>query len=108
MKDLPPFLHRFHATTHDYASRVFTSPGQDFSHLLDLIQYEDEHFRAIFRVGFFVLAEGASEPSKSQWNTLKKRMKRIHKGVFVFKEHGLLEHQGQACGYVDFGFLDPS
>lgn len=106
MKDLPPFIHRFHATVDEYANRVFTHVGQEESALVELIQYEDEHFRAIFRLNFFVLAEGATEPSKSQWNTLKKRMKRMNKTVFTFKEHGQLEHQGQVCGYVDFGFLD--
>jgi hypothetical protein len=53
-----------------------------------------------------VLADGATEPSKSQWNSLKKRFKRAAPYVFMFKEHGAAECEGGACYYLDFGFFE--
>lgn len=63
-------------------------------------------FRAYFDPAFFTLAEGQSEPSKSQWNTLKKRMKRLHPLVFVLRNYGEIDHEsfGKCC-YIDFGFF---
>ena len=80
--------------------------------LVRLIEFEDHHFRAVFKPSYFQLAEGADLPSKSQWNTLKKKMKRRNRLVFIYREYGQISchdsHSGkaeQACLYLDFGFL---
>jgi hypothetical protein len=74
----------------------------DMIALIRLHSYPDHHFRAVFDPNFFVLAEDRSKPSKSQWNTLKKRLKRMNKQVFVFKDHGETE---DGYFYLDFGFF---
>ncbi len=89
MKALPPFKKRPYDATHDYIKTVLTG-----------------HYRATFDLRYFVLAAGHTEPSRSQWNGLKKKMKRHHRGVFVFKEHGILDSvDNPPVGYVDFGFF---
>lgn len=69
---------------------------------------DDGACRAIFKTGYFVLQGDNTEPSKSQWSTLKKKLKRHNKGVFVFKETGTTpctENSDTECYYVDFGFF---
>ena len=69
---------------------------------------DDGRCRAIFKKSFFVLQEGASEPSKSQWSTLKKKFKRHNPGVFIFKETGEIpcaDAGEETCYYIDFGFF---
>ncbi len=73
--------------------------------LRDLTEYPDGHYRAIFDPAYFVLQVGQSEPSKSQWNTLKKKLKRHDPRIFVFKEHGTTTLNGQSCYFLDFGFF---
>jgi vancomycin permeability regulator SanA len=73
--------------------------------LATVIAKENDSYRAVFAVNYFTLQPDADAPSKSQWNTLKKRMKRVNKGVFVFKAHGDTTHEGTPRYYVDFGFL---
>ena len=80
--------------------------------LIKLIEYDDHHFRAVFRKSYFELSESAAKPSKSQWNTLKKKLKRRNRRVFVFRDYGTVTcsqyaalGQDQACLYLDFGFL---
>jgi hypothetical protein len=111
MKGLPRFQRRSQTFAQAYASRVLTNEQQaQVSSLHRLVQYEDGHYRAIFRPDYFVLTEGHDVPTKSQWNTLKKRMKRIERNVFVFKEHGETpcgEPGAPPCYYVDFGFIAP-
>jgi len=105
--DLPEFETRTIAQVQPYARSVFGDS------LVTLQPYEDGHFRAIFQKTHFTIHEGATEPSKSQWNTLKKQMKRRNRGVFIFKEHGKVAcPEGQQeddtddeCYYVDFGFF---
>ena len=85
------------------------------SALLKLIAYEDGHFRAVFKSSYFTLQEGQTEPTKSQWSTLKKKMKRHDGHVFVFKKHGEINcrqvgknispNASYKCLYVDFGFF---
>jgi hypothetical protein len=71
-------------------------------HFAELKTYEDGHFRVIFNPLYFNLDETKPHPSKSQWSSLKKRLKRHHKGVFVFKATG--ELTDNQC-YLDFGFF---
>ena len=84
-----------------YLQQVFAD------HFVAVEELEDHLYRAVFALDYFQRDEPSTEtaPSKSQWNTLKKRMKRINHGVFTSREHGILEEQ---IGYVVFGFLrDP-
>jgi hypothetical protein len=102
MSDLPRFQKRSKQTAQDYAARVFNHGDRpEDTTLKELIAFEDGHFRAIFRRDYFTLPEGQTEPSKSQWNTLKKRMRRMNRRVFVFKEYGTSEEDF----YIDFGFF---
>ena len=112
MSDLPEFRKRRYDKVHSFASRAFLNPRQsDASRLVQLITYEDNHYRAIFRKDYFALPEGQTEPTRSQWNTLKKHMKRLEADVFVFKQHGevpcggSVREPGAPCYYVDFGFF---
>jgi len=70
---------------------------------------DDGRCRAIFKKSYFVLQDDNTEPSKSQWSTLKKKMKRHNRNVFVFKETGETACNADAspdsCFYVDFGFF---
>ena len=108
--DLPKFKHLASEIAWNYIARVFahSEDGRD-SALLDLRAYPDGHFRAIFSGTYFTLSSEHGEPSKSQWNSLKKKLKRHHKGVFIFKEHGQTdcppESNTTACYYLDFGFF---
>lgn len=100
MDDLPQFerwpMNRVQFLTTD----VFM--GQ----LVSLEHFEDGHYRAVFRRSYFRLEEG-QEPSKSQWNTLKKRFKRRHRNIFIFRTYGRLDVDDSSPGhyYIDFGFL---
>lgn len=67
----------------------------------DLTEFPDGHYRVWFGKDYFILPTGVTEPSKSQWNTLKKKFKRRDKRVFVFKEHGT----ERDLYYLDFGFM---
>lgn len=100
MKDLPQFAERPLDDVYDYAKSVFTRGEYDM--LMRVETYDDGHYRAVFDVNFFNLHEGYTEPTRSQWSTLKKHMKRIDKAVFVFKDHGYTE---DGYCYVDFGFF---
>lgn len=116
MSDLPKFRHRRYDEVMKFVSEVLTRPGQPGgSAVYRLIEYEDGHFRVIFRPQYFMLSDERTEPSKSQWGTLKKRLKRHHPGVFVFKVHGETDcHSAdlqspkrgdERCFYIDFGFF---
>lgn len=85
---------------------LMLDPASSRSYLRELVEYPDGHYRALFEAAYFVLPGGQSAPSKSQWNNLKKRMKRHEPLVFVFKEHGeVADKDGRQCCYVDFGFF---
>lgn len=86
--------------------------GPRGSSLLQLLEFDDHHFRVIFDLKQFQLAEGTQLPSKSQWNSLKKRLKRRDRSIFIFRQYGPIDcgSQGktlaaQTCLYLDFGFL---
>ncbi|MDW8172576.1 MAG: hypothetical protein RML73_08840 [Anaerolineae bacterium] len=100
MDDLPQFERWPMSRVQFLAADVFM--GQ----LVRLESFDDGHYRAVFRRGYFHLEEG-QEPSKSQWNTLKKRFKRRHRNIFVFRTYGPLEADGNNSEYyyMDFGFL---
>ena len=76
--------------------------------MVRLEEFDDHHFRVIFKASYFQLADGTDEPSKSQWNTLKKKIKRRDHSVFIFREYGQTDcgnTEPEACLYLDFGFL---
>lgn len=106
--NLPEFELRELPQVIPYARSVFGDS------LVAVKPFPDGHFRAIFQKGHFTIQEGATEPSKSQWSTLKKQMKRRNRGVFIFKEHGKVnclvsgEQDSSVeteCYFVDFGFF---
>lgn len=118
MKNLPQFHPQRREDVLAFLNAIFIHPGETTasSAVQRLLAYPDGHYRVIFRRSYFILPAGQTEPSKSQWNTLKKKMKRHHPRVFIFKEHG-----GTCCGaadnaddaaapdancyYLDFGFF---
>ncbi|MFP4322919.1 MAG: hypothetical protein ACLFTK_10735 [Anaerolineales bacterium] len=99
--DLPQFRKVPPEYAREIAEAALTRPGEDITRLQALLPYEDGHFRALFRANYF----GETAPSKSQWNSLKKRFKRHHPGVFVFKETGETDADGERLLYIDFGFF---
>jgi hypothetical protein len=106
MKELPEFKPRRKEDVLKYAQNILTNDNQlKHTDLVELIEYNDGHYRALFKPRYFILPEGQTEPSKSQWNTLKKKFKRHEPNVFVFKEHGETKTVDGKCYYVDFGFF---
>jgi hypothetical protein len=106
MSNALPRLHqRPYDAVHGFIAEVLTGHKRDQTSLRQLEVHADGRYRAFFTPDYFVLAAGASEPSKSQWNGLKKKLKRHHPGVFIFKEHGMASCQGALCCWVDFGFF---
>jgi hypothetical protein len=108
MSNVPRFRKRRRDMVESFAARVF-SKADNATHLRRLIGFEDGHWRAVFEPAYFTLTEGRTEPSKSQWNTLKKRMKRIDPSVFIFREYGDTHCDPESdatCLYVDFGFFE--
>lgn len=107
MKDLPEFkrLNRDFVTS--LAAQLLTRPEQpEQTYLRRLAEYDDGHYGAVFSLAYFV---GTDEPTKSQWSSLKKRLKRHDRRVFVFKEHSLVPCEtagdGERCGCLEFGFF---
>lgn len=96
MKDLPKFKPRPHDYVLKFAKETLTKGETTYFH--NLTTHQDGHYRVTFDAAYF----GDQEPTKSQWSTLKKRMKRHNDQVFVFKEHGMM---GDGHYYVDFGFF---
>lgn len=108
MKSLPKFRSVPYERVHEFISRALTNERQaPTTRLVDLLVYEDKHYRAIFRPDYFALADDQQAPTKSQWNTLKKHLKRIDDDLFIFKEHGEVPcgPTGGRCYYIDFGFF---
>lgn len=102
MSDLPDFQKRSPNRVRPLLNGVF---GSNF---VRLETFDDGHFRAVFKPSHFVLQDNATEPSKSQWNTLKKQIKRRDHQIFIFKEHGTVpcdETAKTTCYYIDFGFF---
>jgi len=103
MKQLPDLQPTPIEYAQSYGERVF-------GERLVVVKPQPENvYRALFRQAYFTIQPGNDKPSRSQWNTLKKRMKRVHPGVFVLREYGETQHAGQTVCYIDFGFLpDPA
>jgi hypothetical protein len=108
MNSLPSFKPRQYDIVLQYITNVLINKQPDTdSAARDLIAYDDGHYRVLFRPSYFVLSAGQDQPSKSQWNSLKKKMKRYDRKTFVFKEHGEIEHEdGETYCYIDVGFFE--
>lgn len=105
-KALPTFKARPLDSVRAFCHEVFShDPSGEHSHFVELVVYEDHHFRAFFAPGYFTFQPGQAEPSKSQWSSLKKRMKRHDPLCFSFKEHGADTQDGSRVYWVDFGFF---
>ena len=104
MKDLPEFKPRKHDYVVEFGTAVLTHPNDpDTSYFRRLVEYEDGHYGLEFSLAYFVSTE---IPSKSQWNSLKKKLKRHDKQIFVFKEHRVSEcSDASGCGFLEFGFF---
>ena len=107
-------LPQFRKVKYQYAASLINAvlTGPQGASLSQLIEYDDHHFSVIFRQSYFQLGAGATSPSKSQWNTLKKKLKRRNRLIFVFREYGKCDCEKerrriplQDCFYLDFGFL---
>ena len=105
-------LPEFRRVKRAYAARVIHSAltNERGSALLELIESDDGRFRVVFAASYFQIQSGQAGPSKSQWNTLKKKLKRRDRTIFVFREHGVLDASaaGSArryCYYLDIGFM---
>jgi len=106
--DLPEFKKVKTSYAQQFINGVLVGAGG--GSLIKLEVFEDNHFRAIFKQSYFQLAKDNDMPSKSQWNTLKKKIKRRNHSVFVFREYGQIAcgeemPDSVVCLYLDFGFL---
>jgi hypothetical protein len=84
---------------------VLTHPNDaEKSYFRGLTAYKDGHFRLAFILDYFGKVE---TPTKSQWKSLKKKLKRHDKRIFVLKEHGVITCNSpiERCGYVEFGYF---
>ena len=107
MKELPRFTKQSSERVKHFAIQVFTHPSDpEKSYFQELHEHEDKHFSVVFSLNYF---ENATIPTKSQWNSLKKKLKRHDKRLFIFKEHLIVKCDGgedlQRCGQIEFGFL---
>lgn len=110
--ELPEFQRRAKQKVLPLLNDVFR--GQ----VVELLDYPDGHFRVILKADVFTLQPGENAPTRSQWSTLKKRLKRRDKQIFIFKDSGSLpcpkaapvqnaegDDAAPICYYLDFGFF---
>ncbi|MCC6804259.1 MAG: hypothetical protein IT319_15365 [Anaerolineae bacterium] len=105
MKELPEFQHRSSETVAAFLTQALSHPNApEKTYFRRLIPFEDGHFRVVFSLAYLGNVE---TPSKSQWNNLKKKLKRHDKRIFIFKDHGVApcEQPDERCGYIDFGYF---
>lgn len=97
--ELPEFDRRAHGKAQTLARRIF---GEAF---VRLDSFDDGHFRVLFLERYFTMQPGNDAPSKSQWSTLKKKIKRHDRDTFVFKETGMVSDAAERMYFLDFGFF---
>ncbi len=109
-KDLP----RFRRVKRRYAASIVHSvlSNSRGAALLKLHEFDDGRFRAVFAASYFETGGELNLPSKSQWNTLKKKLKRRDRSIFVLRRYGEIgcEEAGaparrSKCLFLEFGFL---
>lgn len=96
--DFPELDKNMSTTARGLAGSIFRE------YLVELKEFDDGRFRVLFDGQYFNLDASRPIPTKSQWSSLKKRFKRHHKGVFVFKETGESKDV-RTRYYMDFGFF---
>ena len=107
MKPLPEFKSQSRGNVVRFLTQAFTHPNDpDTTYFHQLVEYDDGHYAAVFNLDYFA---DTDIPTKSQWNSLKKKLKRHDKRVFVFKEQRVIPcENGDApsrCGEIEFGFF---
>ena len=103
MKDLPEFKAHKHEEVVMFITQVLTHPNKpEETYFRRLVEYEDGHYGAEFSLSYFASTD---IPTKSQWNSLKKKLKRHDKKAFVFKDYSIVPcADSVSCGFVEFGF----
>ncbi len=105
MKELPQFIPMDTEFVDSFVRDILHDPqSQDADFVVALLFQKGNAFRVIFDVAYFSKGDAAPNPTRSQWNTLKKKFKRRHQHVFVFKEHGTTADGNY---FLDFGFMAP-
>lgn len=105
-KPLPAFKPLPQEQVESLLRRVLSHDAKgEITHLREVHAYDDGHYRVVFSPAYFTLAPGQTEPSKSQWNGLKKKLKRHDPRIFIFKDHGLVPFGQERCGFLDLGFF---
>jgi hypothetical protein len=104
---LPKFEMMDRDRVYSLVADIFKQSQHTGTQLVTLERYNDGHFRAVFKSSYFSLPDGSDLPTKSQWGTLKKKLKRHYRQIFVFKAWGTVPCDAEAadCFYIDFGFV---
>ncbi len=107
MKDLPEFKRANRDYVTGFVTQLLTHPNQpEQSYFRRLVEYSDGHYGIVFSLSYFLPTEA---PTKSQWNSLKKKFKRHDKRIFVLKEHSVIgcgaPDDPERCGCLEFGFF---
>lgn len=107
MSQLPEFRKARREEAMAYARTMLTNEHQTppISHLLDVVAHEAGYFRVLFDPKYFILPEDQDAPTKSQWNSLKKKFKRHNRLAFVLKEHGETQFKGNSVYWLEFGYF---
>lgn len=105
-KNLPDFKTLPQEQVESLLRRVLSHDSKgEVTHLREVHAYEDGHYRAVFNPAYFTLSPGQTEPTKSQWNGLKKKLKRHDPRVFIFKDHGMVPYGAERFCFLDIGFF---
>jgi hypothetical protein len=107
MSDIPEFRKQPFDRVHKFMAEVLTNPQAGPKSCLRQLKVDKttHQYRALFDPAYFALSTDRPAPTKSQWTTLRKRMKRHRSDVFIFKGHGTTMFQGKECYYLNFGFF---
>lgn len=99
MSNLPELSPKSLDEVKNFAEEAFSR--NKVNYFVSVEKKESNLFRVFFDPTYFVIQPDRTEPSKSQWNTLKKHIKRLNSSVFVSKFHGLQNNRY----FVDIGFF---
>ncbi len=107
MEGLPEFKREARESVANLMTQVFTHPGDaDRSFFRHLEEYPDGHYSVTFDLEYF---KDTAEPTKSQWNSLKKKLKRHDNRLFIFKAYKVVGCSGgdttARCGQLEIGFF---
>ncbi len=110
MKDLPNFQRRSFEATFDFISAVLTTRDRpDDTLLVELIQYEDGHYRAVFDPVYFTLQPGRKRSRPGRSGTRSRKSSNATTRRFSSSKNTarlpVKGPRGGRCYYLDFGFL---